>query len=158
MRFLLIIVVIAAVATLLWGTWHTGRKVFYATLAAVLVAAVALVIASLVTDDERRQPAPPDSVTVTVQAVHNTETTYRLSAEISNHGKRPVAEVWLSAEALRCPPTRTCTVLYQERRPVPMHIPVGGRYPLALSIDKPAQPIKPDRWRLRVLRVQAYGH
>lgn len=157
MRLLLIVVVVAAVTTLLWGTWHMSRKVFHATLAAVLVAAVALVIASLVTDDERRQPAPPDSVSVTIRGVHATETTYRVSAEISNQGKRPVAKVWLRAEALQCPPAKACTVLYQEQKPVPIHIPVDGRYPLAISIHKPSEPIRPDRWRLQVLRVEVYG-
>ncbi len=158
MRFLLIIVVIAAVAALLWGTWQIGRRVFYATLVAVLAALAIWVSASLVTNNERRQPAATDSVTVTLQAVHETETSYRIKADISNHGKRPVAKVWLQAEALHCTSSSACDVLYQQQRPVPIHVPVDGSYPLALMIDKPSPAVKVDRWRLKVLKVQVYGH
>lgn len=157
MRILLILVVIAAVATLLWGTWQMGRKVFLPTLAAVLLGAVLLIVAGVFSDDHQRQPASPDSVTVTVDAVHGTETGYRLSGQIRNHGDLAVAEVWLDAQALDCSGQAGCTVIYRQRKPVSMHVPAGGAYPLAVFIDKPATPIHPDRWRLRVDRVEVYG-
>lgn len=158
MRFLLIIVVVAAVAALLRGTWQMGRRVFYPTLVAVLVALTIWVSASLITNNERRQPALASSVTVTLQAVHETETGYRFNTEISNHGERPVAKVWLEAQALHCTSSSACDVLYQRQRPIPIHVPVGGSYPVALMIDKPSPAVKVDRWRLKVLKVQVYGH
>lgn len=157
MRIVLILVVIAAVATLLWGTWQMGRKVFLPTLAAVLVGVVLLVLAGVFSDDHQRLPASPDSVTVSVSAVHATETGYRLNGQIRNRGPRAVAEVWLDAEALSCSGPSSCSVIYQQRKPVSMHVPAGGAYPLAVFIDKPTAPIHPDRWRLRVVRVVVYG-
>lgn len=157
MRIVLILVVIAAVATLLWGTWQMGRKVFLPTLVAVLIGLMLLILAGVFSDDHQRRPASPDSVTVTVDAVNGTETGYRLSGRIRNRGSRAVAEVWLDAEALSCSGPPPCKVIYQQRKPVPMHVPAGGAYPLAVFIDKPAAPIHPDRWRLRVTRVEVYG-
>ncbi|MCU5787214.1 hypothetical protein [Alloalcanivorax marinus] len=157
MRFLLILTVSVAVVVLLWGSWQAGRRPFYLALAGVVVAGTLFALATLFTEQERRVPAAPESVTVNVQSVHGTETTYRLTGDIANRGEYPVARVQLAAEALKCPPARACEVLHEARETVSMHIPPGGRYPLNLSIPRPTPDVQADRWRLRVLRVEVYG-
>ncbi|HCE38695.1 hypothetical protein [Alloalcanivorax profundimaris] len=157
MRFLLILTVTVAVVVLLWGSWQAGRRPFYLALAGVLVAGTLFGAATLFTDQERRAPADPETVTAEVSQVHRTETTYRLSGDIANRGEHAVARVRLAVEALRCPPATACQVLYQREESVSMHIPANGRYPLDLSVPRPDPDIEADRWRLRVLRVEVYG-
>lgn len=158
MRFLLIVTVSVAVVILLWGSWQAGRRPFYLALAGVVVSGTLFAFATLFTEQERRVPAAPESVIANVQSVHGTETTYRLTGDMANQGEFPVARVQLVAEALHCPPAKTCEVLYQAPQTVSMHIPPGGRYPLNLSVPRPAPDIQAQRWRLRVLSVEVYGH
>lgn len=156
MRFLLVITVTVAVIVLLWGSWQAGRKPFYLVLAGVAVAGTVFLAAMLFTDRERRVPTDPESVEISVDSVHQTETTYRLSGEIINGGEHAVARAEVMAEALHCPPAKACEVLYGERLTLSMHIPAGGRYPLDLSVPRPARDIQAQRWRVRVQRVEAY--
>lgn len=157
MRFLLIVTVSVAVVVLLWGSWQAGRRPFYLALAGVLVGGTLFALATLFTEQERRLPVAPETVTASVEAVHGTETTYRLVGDITNQGDQPVARVLLAAEALRCPPAKACDVLHESRQTVSMHIPARGRYPLRLSVQRPEPDIQADRWRLRVIHVEAYG-
>jgi hypothetical protein len=158
MRFLLILTVIVAVAVLLRGSWQAGRKPFYLTLAALTVAALIFIGAWLFTEQERRVPADPATVRVSVTRVSATETGFRLTGDIANQGEQAVAKVRLRADALRCQPVTACEVVYSQEVPVPMHIPAGGRYPLTVFVDRPDTPIETDRWRLTVLSVAAYGN
>ena len=82
----------------------------------------------------------------------------RLRGEIINRGENAVARTEIMAEALSCPPAKACEVLYGERMTLSMHIPAGGRYPLNLSVPRPDREIQAERWRARVLRVEAYDH
>lgn len=156
MRFLLVITVTVAVIVLLWGSWQAGRKPFYLVLAGVAVAGAVFLGAMLLTDRERRVATDPATVETNITSVHETETTYRLRGEIINRGEHAVARTEVMAEALSCPPAKACEVIYGERLTVPMHIPAGGRYPLNLSVPRPARDIQADRWRARVLTVEAY--
>ncbi len=156
MRFLLILTVTVAVVVLLWGSWQAGRKPFYLVLAGVAVAGAIFLGAMLFTDQERRVPTDPESVETRIDSVHETETTYRLRGEIINNGEHAVARAEVMAEALSCPPAKACEVLYGERLTLSMHVPAGGRYPLHLSVPRPARDIQADRWRARVLRAEAY--
>lgn len=156
MRFLLVLVVTVAVVVLLWGSWQAGRKPFYLVLAGVAVAGAVFIGAMLFTDQERRGPTDPATVETTITSVHETETTFRLHGEIINRGENAVARTEIMAEALSCPPAKACEVLYGQRLTLPMHIPAGGRYPLNLSVPRPERDIQPERWRARVVRVEAY--
>tara|TARA_R110001606_G_scaffold347564_1_gene496858 strand:+ start:22400 stop:22990 length:591 start_codon:yes stop_codon:yes gene_type:complete len=156
MRFLLIAIVILAVAVLLRGSWQAGRRPFYLTLGAVVVAALVFIAAWLFTERERQVAADPSTVQVSIEQVRTTETGFRLVGDVANLGEHAVSGLRVRAQALRCPPASACEVLYQQEVPVLMHIPPGGRYPLSLLVDRPAQPISPDRWRVSVLSVNAY--
>ncbi|HEX5678211.1 MAG TPA: hypothetical protein VFX91_09585 [Alcanivorax sp.] len=156
MRFLLILTVTVAVVVLLWGSWQAGRKPFYLVLSGIAVAGALFLGAMLFTDQQRRVPTDPETVETRIDSVHETETTYRLRGEIINNGEHAVARTEVMAEALNCPPAKACDVLYGERLTLPMHIPAGGRYPLNLSVPRPPRQIQADRWRARVLRVEAY--
>lgn len=160
MRVLLVIVVLAASAVLLWGTWQMGRRYFYPTLAAIVLAVLVWGGASLITDSERLQAAPVSTASVTVRSVHQTETGYRFATRIGNLSERPIAGVRLQVQALHCAGAayHACEVIYHQQRTIPVHVPVGGDYPLAVMIDKPRSPIRPDRWHIEVLHVQVYGH
>ena len=156
MRFLLVLTVTVSVVVLLWGSWQAGRKPFYLVLAGVALAGSIFLGAMLLTDQERRVPTDPETVETSISSVHETETTYRLRGEIINRGENAVARTEIMAEALSCPPAKACEVLYGERMTLSMHIPAGGRYPLNLSVPRPDREIQAERWRARVLRVEAY--
>jgi len=156
MRFLLISTVTVAVVVLLWGSWQAGRRPFYLVLAGVAVAGTVFAAAMLFTDQERRVPADPETVTVSVDSVHETETSYRLRGEIINRGEHAVARATVMAEALHCPPAKACEVLYGERLTISMHIPAAGRYPLNLSVPRPPRTLNAERWQVRVLQVETY--
>lgn len=157
MRFLLILTVIIAVAVLLRGSWQAGRRPFYFTLAAVVVVALLFIGAWLLTDQERHIAADPTTVQVSVKRVRLTETGVRISGDITNQGDNAVANARLRAEALHCPPATACQVIYSRELPLSMHIPPSGRYPLAITVDRPSTPIDADRWRVQVLSVDGYG-
>lgn len=156
MRFLLIAVVILAVAVLLRGSWQAGRRPFYLTLSAVTVAALLFIAAWLFTERERQVAVDPSTVQVSIEQVRVTETGFRLVGDVANLGEQAVSGLRVRAQALHCPPASACKVVHQQEVSVLMHIPAGGRYPLSLLVDRPTQPITPDRWRVSVLSVEAY--
>ncbi|ARB45861.1 hypothetical protein [Alloalcanivorax xenomutans] len=157
MRYLLVLAVVTAVVVLLWGSWQAGRRPFYLVLAGVGVASAVMLMSFLFTDQERLVPGDPASVTVTVTGVSQMETGVRVSGEISNRGEHAIAHVLLDTVALSCPPAKACETLHEERIPVSIHVPAGGRYPVAVVADRDRGMRTPDRWELRVREVQVYG-
>lgn len=162
-RILLLVVVVLALAAVLWSSWRLDRRLFLAVAAASLVTLALFVAGFFNSQDEVFTAVSPQEVRLEVISANPTEYGVRLRGRIHNDGAVALGRISAQAILLDCSLAEATGDAEQcrEQTRVPLelrqHVPAQTSYPFDSMLRLQAEDI-PDqpRWRLEVSRVQGY--
>lgn len=149
LQILLLSSVLFAAIAVLYASHRAGHTLFVRISAGFALVSAAILAGLAWELTHPPAPTDPSSITISIDQVRQLEHGYRLGGTISNSGDKPVSQVTANVILSECS-TSPCTVLDQQEVTLLIHVPAGGRYPLAHVIDMPAHTVAQPSWRADV--------
>lgn len=159
MRILLVVIGLAAIATVLWASWRVDRRLFIFTLVAILIGATLFGLGIWHSRETAMVNVPHDQVRLTLQRASGMEIGIRLQGRLHNESDYPLAVVRAMARVEQCVDEGACTLLGEETLTVRQHVPPGQSLPYSQMVQLSASLLdEPHDWQIEVKSVSGYAN
>jgi hypothetical protein len=158
-RILLIIAAIVAASVLLWSSWRLNRRLFALVATCLGVGLAIWVVAILNNQQSDWVSLATETVSLSLNERHATESGVRITGSLTNNGDTAVAMVLGHVRVLDCQPdTDNCREVTSAPLELRMHVPAGTRYPFTtmVRLEQPGE-YADERWLLEVDGVRGYA-